>query len=234
FSTPRIVKEKDERALSELLKSFSSAAPDVLYVHNLSAWQLARERDVNVPLWADMSLNVFNSQSLAFWKENGASGAVLSIELNMGQVERLAGKGILPVECLVHGPIEMMVSEYCASGSWLGGIDKGACAFGCRKDLFLADRTGALFPLKGDQHCRMHVLNSRELCMIESLQRFTKAGVARVRIDARAMNPDNAENVTRAYKTALAGRSYDLPDGLYTHGHYFRGVTKKVVTDRAE
>ena len=234
FSTSRIIKESDEKTLIEILKTFDAAAPDAWYIHNLSAWQLARENGTNVPLWADTSLNVFNSQSLSFWEENGADGVVLSVELNMSQVERLARKKILPVECLVHGPIEMMVSEYCAAGSWLGGVDKGACAFGCRKDLFLTDRTGARFPLKGDQHCRMHVLNSRELCMIGYLGRFAKACVSRVRIDARMMSKENVELVARAYKNALAGRRYDLPDGLYTHGHYFRGVTKKIVTDRAE
>jgi putative protease len=226
FSTSRIIKERDENKLSVLFKTFDSFAPDALYVHNLSVWQLARENGMAVPLWADASLNVFNSQSLEFWKENGAGGAVVSLELNMSQIERLARKKILPLECLVHGLIEMMVSEYCAPGSWLGRIDKGSCVFACQKDLFLSDRTGARFLLKGDQHCRMHVLNSRELCMIDRLQRFVKAGIARVRIDARTMNAAETEKLTRAYRSALDSRVYDMPSGLYTHGHYNRGVTK--------
>ena len=180
---------------------------------------------MSVPLWADMSLNIFNSQSLLFWKEHGAAGATLSIELNMGQIDRLAGKNVLPLECLVHGPVEMMVSEYCAAGSWLGGLDKGRCSYRCREDLFLTDRTGARFPLKGDQYCRMHVLNSQELCLADSVEHLAHIGISRLRIDGRAMTGQQILSVTRAYRGALDGRrSAALHGGKYTRGHYGRGV----------
>ncbi|MBR1897173.1 MAG: DUF3656 domain-containing protein [Pyramidobacter sp.] len=225
FSTPRIV---NEGALGSFAKEFArlpELGADDLCIHNLGLWQLAREHEVSVPLWADMSLNIFNSQSLLFWKEHGAAGATLSIELNMGQIDRLAGKNVLPLECLVHGPVEMMVSEYCAAGSWLGGLDKGRCSYRCREDLFLTDRTGARFPLKGDQYCRMHVLNSQELCLADSVEHLAHIGISRLRIDGRAMTGQQILSVTRAYRGALDGRgSAALHGGKYTRGHYGRGV----------
>jgi putative protease len=62
--------------------------------------------------------------------------------------------------------------------------------------------------------------------MIDRLQRFVKAGIARVRIDARTMDAAETERLTRAYRSAFDGRVYDMRNGLYTHGHYNRGVTK--------
>ena len=136
---------------------------DLLYIHNLGVWQLAKEQNRTVPLWADMSLNIYNTQNLQFWKEAGAVGATVSVELNMGQLAHLAKVSPLPLECLVQGPIEMMVSEYCAGGSFLGNLDKGACTFQCKEDIYLQDRKDAKFRLAGDQFCRMHVLNSQDL-----------------------------------------------------------------------
>lgn len=51
-------------------------------------------------LVADMSLNIFNSQTLQFWQEQGAAGAVLSPELTMAQVEHLVS--VSPAAFGVH------------------------------------------------------------------------------------------------------------------------------------
>ena len=225
FSTQRIVHENGLQRVVEFLRKAAEARPDAIYIHNNGVWQLAREYGGELSLIADMSLNVFNSQSLLFWRENGASGAVLSAELNMRQIERLAAKKLLSLECVVHGRAEMMVSAYCAGGSWLGGVDKGRCSFGCGKELFLLDRKGSRFPVKGDQSCRMHILNSQELCFIDGLERLVKSGVSRLRVDARYMSGERVLTVTRAYRKALDGRLPEsLPDGDFTHGHYNRGV----------
>lgn len=94
-----------------------------------------------------MALNIYNSSCLEFWHEAGARGAVLSAELTLKQIEHLCAVSPMPLECLVQGRIEMMVSEYCAGGSFLGGLDKGKCSFNCREQLFLNDRKDASFRL---------------------------------------------------------------------------------------
>lgn len=172
-----------------------------------------------------MSLNIFNSEALRFWQEAGAAGAVPSIELNLGQVEHLAKSSPLPLECLVQGPIEMMVSEYCAGGSFLGHLDKGACTFRCGEPLYLRDRKDAEFRLAGDQFCRMHVLNSQDLSVLGSAAELARMGIARLRIDGRMYEADRIRELTGLYKEALAAG----PDAMEnlpgtTRGHYFRGV----------
>ncbi|XOQ52647.1 MAG: DUF3656 domain-containing protein [Succiniclasticum sp.] len=225
FGTSRIVKEPQLPYYENFLRQVEAAGPDALYIHNVGLWQLAQDLSVPVPLWADMSLNIFNSQALRFWQEAGAAGAVPSIELNMGQLEHLAKSSPLPLECLVQGPIEMMVSEYCAAGSFLGHLDKGACTFRCREPLYLHDRKDAEFRLAGDQFCRMHVLNSQDLSVLGSAAELARMGIARLRIDGRTYDADKIRELTRLYKEALAagpGAMENLPGT--TRGHYFRGV----------
>ena len=225
FSTPRIVKEGQQGYFEKFLQQTEACGADLLCVHNLSVWQQARDLNLTTPLWADMSLNIYNTQSLLFWKEAGAAGATLSVELNMGQLAHLAKTSPLPLECLVQGPIEMMVSEYCAGGSFLGHLDKGPCTFKCKEEIFLHDRKDARFRLAGDQFCRMHVLNSQDLSVLGGLQELRDMGIDRLRIDGRAYGPDQVRGLVKKFKETLMFRDEpveNLPGT--TRGHYYRGV----------
>ncbi len=222
LGTPRIIAEEGLALFERFLADAQNSGADMLCVHNLGLWQLAREAKLTIPLWADMSLNIANSQSLAFWAEHGAAGATPSIELNLTQIRALARTSPLPLECLVHGPIEMMVSEYCAAGSFLGHIHKGPCTFKCARPVSLRDRTGAAFKIVGDQFCRMHVLNSKDLCAIDFVPRLRDCGVS-LRVDARTCAPDETLRLTRLYRDALRGKTVPaLPNT--TRGHYARGA----------
>ena len=225
FATPRIVKEGQLAFFSKFLQQAEACGIDLLYVHNSGIWQLATQLKLKTPLWADMSLNTYNTQSLQFWKEAGAAGATLSVELNMGQLAHLAKISPLPLECLVQGPIEMMVSEYCAGGSFLGHLDKGACTFQCKEEIFLRDRKDANFRLAGDQFCRMHVLNSQDLSVLGGLQELRAMGIARLRIDGRTYSPEQVRGLVKKYRETLdfSGETVENLPGT-TRGHYYRGV----------
>ncbi|MEM2829530.1 MAG: U32 family peptidase, partial [Candidatus Jordarchaeales archaeon] len=76
-----------------------------------------------------------------------------------------------------------------------------------------------------------HLFNSRDLCMIDSLDRLAEAGVKVARLDCRAKNPSYVEEVVRAYRSVLDGSSALLFKKTLrelapiTRGHFFRGVT---------
>jgi putative protease len=143
----------------------------------------------------------------------------------MGQLGHLAKVSPLPLECLVQGPIEMMVSEYCAGGSFLGNLDKGACTFKCKEEIYLHDRKDARFRLAGDQFCRMHVLNSQDLSVLGGLGELRDMGIARLRIDGRTYGPDQLRELVKKFKEILV-MHVDAVENLpgTTRGHYYRGV----------
>ncbi|MCG7850983.1 MAG: U32 family peptidase, partial [Methanosarcinaceae archaeon] len=136
------------------------------------------------------------------------------------------------VECIVHGRLTLMESEHCLVGGIIGGA--GACTSPCKDGEFeLTDEKGYAFPIKMDSNCRTHLLNSKELCLIEDIPEIVKTGVSSIRIDARTFEPDHVEKITKAYRNALdrcfeegeyVRRSCkDITEG-HTKGHYFRGV----------
>jgi len=208
WATPRILREDENFSVPDEV--------DAVYVHNLSTLSLAKKISA-APIRTDFSLHVFNSATINFLKNLGVEGVTLSPELNLAQVKTLAKKSCLPVECIVHGRQELMISAYCVLGSFLGDLDKKNCPHVCRtKNFFLRDRLGELFPVVTDQFCRMHILNAKTLSMIEQRKNFD--GVARLRVDCRALTLEETEKIIRAYK--FGGEEIEN----FTRGHFFRGV----------
>ena len=204
LSTPRIVKNAEVDALEKIL---SLKVFDAVYVHNLATLKIAKK--FFLPIRTDFSLIVYNSETINFLKNLGVEGVTLSPEMTLTQIKNLSKKSCLPVECIVHGRAELMISNYCVLGSFLGEIDK-------KKNFYLRDRKNILFPVATDQFCRMHILNSKILSMIEHRKEFE--GVANIRADCRAMSAEETKKILRAYKFGRA----EIEN--FTRGHYFRGV----------
>ncbi len=224
FATPRIVKEKQLSYFEKLFFQWNELEPDYVYISNIGLWPMAKKYP-KLKLWTGLSINTYNSQSLAFWDEAGAKGAVLSAELTMAQIENLARKSPLMLECIVQGRLEMMVSEYCMAGSFLGNLHNGECTFKCREPLFLSDRQEVKFPVATDQYCKMHILNAHELSLAANIRHIKDIGIHSMRIDARSYTASEVEKFTRLYKEILQGER-EISDNLpgTTRGHYFRGV----------
>ena len=225
IATPRIVKEGQLAYFKEQMKFWQGLEPDLLLIANNGLWYLAQQLELKIPLWADWPLNIFNAQTLNFWQNQGAAGATLSVELTMAQVEQLADNSPLMLECLVQGRLEMMVSEYCIAGSFLGELDKGKCSRGCKEPLFLQDRKEESFPIVTDQFCRMHILNAHDLSMLKYAKQMAQNGIRRLRIDARFYSPEETAKIVSLYRRILDG-DIQIEDNLAktTRGHYFRGV----------
>ena len=234
FNTPRIVHDGQQKHVERLLDAFAVFPPDAVHVHNIAMLALVR-RLTDFAIHADYSLISYNKQTLAFLKDYGASGATLSPELTAKEIRQLAKESPLPLTCIVHGRLELMVSNYCVTGSFLGGCGEGPCTQPCTRGHFaLKDRKDALFPLAMDQFCHMHVLNSKVLSMMPHAMKFRAAGIETMQIEAKAMGEKEIAAIVKAYRKAMAFP--EEPDEAQlswiheqegkdiTRGHYFRGV----------
>lgn len=235
FNLPRIIRDSHQKAIENLLVSCrENFEPDAIHVHNIGALSLVKNL-TRLPIHADYSLIAYNLQTLEFLRDYGAAEATLSPELNIGQIRSLAANSPLPLTCIVHGKLELMVSEYCVIGSFLGGEGQNTCTHPCTKKSYaLKDRKDALFPLVTDQFCHMHILNSKTLSMMPHVIEFESWGIHSLRIEAKAMNPDQIRRIVRAYQTAASFpvepdeaqknwiQAQEGPE--VTRGHYFRGV----------
>ncbi len=246
LASPRIMREQELEDFCRLLEGASGECLDGLLTGNLGLIHRAGEI-TGVPVFADFPLHVYNHAAALFLQEAGVAGLTLSPELTLEQVRRLVPLLPVPAGAVVHGTLPLMVSEYCAPGSLLENGSRGtvlllpnekACGV-CRSNTFaLKDRKGVVFPVETDRHCRMHIFNSRDLCVIEDLAALRRAGVSVLRIEAGRQGPDYVRDVVQSYHTALElpapqleERTAGLKDMMlkyspagFTKGHYYRGV----------
>lgn len=233
FNTPRIVRGKFVEQLHSMMKEWSKMSVDAVHVHNIGSLYMAKKE--SLPIQSDFSLITYNRQAAAEMKELGVIRTTLSPELNFQQIAAFAAESPLPVECIIHGRLELMVSAYCVLGSFLGKVDQGICSAPCTKDKFaLKDRMGAEFPVVTDAGCNMHILNSKVLSMLPHVMKFGPMGVERVRIEGAYMSENEICRTVMIYKDFL-NYSDELTEEqqlrceafegqTFTRGHYFRGV----------
>ncbi len=224
LATPRVISQSLEETTTQEMKIAEQSGFDGVYLSGMSALALAKE-NISIPLAADWTFNIFNTQGIAFLSECGVTRVCLSPELTLSQIGTLTGKSVLPLECLVHGKMPLMISAYCAAGSFLGDLHKGNCRQVCQQEtMFLKDRKNECFELKTDQHCRMHVLNGKVLSLAGNMDRIAGAGVSTARIDARALPIADLAACVTAYRQELLGGENVLDRSGSTRGHFFRGV----------
>lgn len=233
FGTPRIMRDNEQTAFTKWLEHIQDLSIDAIYAHSLAQMYLIRKAG-NIPIWADYSFNTYNDATINFLADYNIQGATVSPELNFKQIKTLANASPLPLECLVHGNMELMVSEYCVLGSFMGNLDKGSCTKPCEKNKYwLCDRKNEKFPIVTDQFCHMYLLNGKELNMLAHLPEFTVSRIERVRIDGRYMTNKELAKFTKLYKEVLIeGKNHValMPENIakyetnITRGHYFRGV----------
>lgn len=223
FNTPRIV-PGEFRAYVEKIIRLAAECADALYVHNIGTLYAAKET-ADVPLCTDWSLVCFNARTLRFFRTAGAAGATLSPELNFSQLEAVAKKSPLPLECIVGGRLELMVSKYCAVGAFVGGRKGKKCGAPCQKNsYFLKDRKGVFFPLATDGFCQMHILNSKPLSVLPHTERLKAAGIQKLRLELKSFSAAEISAAVKIWRAALDGEAIATEEQDVTRGHYFRGV----------
>ena len=247
FNTPRIVRDEHLPQLLDIFDVAQTFPSTAVYVQNIGTLKLAKER--NLPIHTDTSLLAANRETLAFFADQGVTSVTLSPELTLEDVKALATVSPLPLECIVHGPLELMVSEYCTLGSFLGasGDSKAAktgksgvpgCTMPCvRGHYALRDRKDIDFPIVCDQFCHMHILNSRPLSMLPHLPALRTAGITTLRIEGRSYEPETLAGIVKAYHRVLRMTESEAESHAeeiaawegknFTRGHYFRGVGRK-------
>ncbi|MBN1194923.1 MAG: U32 family peptidase [Methanomicrobiaceae archaeon] len=167
----------------------------------------------DIALYGGTGLNVFNHRAAGCLARRFRS-LTLSQELSGQGMKELVlrARTITPhpaFEIIVHGPVEMMVSEDCLMKTHMGDAwaDGGADWFGIR------DGRGHLFPVHIDGECRTHIQNARETCLIDAMPELLSTGCDVFTIDVRHRTGAYARTVSTAYSEAL-GHTLDASADL--------------------
>ena len=211
---------------------------DGLIIADLGVLSLAKKHAPRVARHVSTQFGVINSASAnALW-ELGADTVVLARETRLEDIRRIRANTPpeLRLEAFVHGAMCVSFSGRCLLSNYLTGRDanRGECAQPCRWKYHLVEekRPGQYFEISEDGGT--HIMNSRDMRMIEHLPELIDAGITSLKIEGRMMSADYTAVVTNAYRqaldAALAGKPLDplwvaetekLSHRPYSTGFYF-------------
>ena len=203
-TTPR---EDELVRLPAFLEQLDAFGADAIIAADLGVFGMVKKYAPHVELHASTQLGVTNSATATMLHDMGATCVVLARELSLEDVAavRAATPKELALEGFVHGAMCVSFSGRCLLSNYLTGRDanRGACAQPCRWTYHLVeekrpDEKFTIFEDKGT-----HILNSRDMCMIEHLPKLLNAGISTLKIEGRMKSAYYCAAVTNAYRNAL-------------------------------
>jgi len=197
----------DFEGLSEYLVSLEKAEADAIIVSDAGILSLAREVVPGLPVHISTQASASNKYAVKFWADAGASRVILARELSIDEIAEIhAYVPKVELEAFVHGAMCISYSGRCLLSNYLVGRDsnRGACAQCCRWEYTITEKSrgGEQYEIQQDER-GTYILNSKDLCLIEHLDKLAGAGVVSFKIEGRMKSEYYVANVVNTYRRAI-------------------------------
>lgn len=218
-------------ALPQFLLAAEQCGVDALIVTDIGVLGMVKRTVPDMEVHISTQAGIVNYVTAAEFYRMGAKRVVLARELSIDEIAEIREKTPpeLEIEVFVHGAMCVSVSGRCLLSNYLTARDanRGECAQPCRWAYHLMEkkRPGQYFPVFEDDR-GTYILNAKDLCMIEHLDRLAKAGVTSFKIEGRAKSSYYVSVVTNAYRCAVDELMRDPED--YRPARWILDEVKKV------
>ncbi len=190
------------------LKGAAATGVDAFIVTDLGVLSLLKKAAPEAEIHISTQNGVVNWLAASELYRMGAKRVVLARELSLDEIRVIRKKTPpdLEIEVFVHGAMCMSFSGRCVLSNYMADRDanRGQCAQPCRWKYTLMEekRPGQYFPVfEADEGT--YILNAKDLCMIEYIDRLVQAGVTSLKIEGRAKSSYYVGVVTNAYRMAV-------------------------------
>lgn len=199
--TPRVTMERECNELKPFLLELDKLKPAGVMAANLGVLRLAQQL-TELPIYTDYTFNIFNSATADWLSANSAVQGAISLEATQEQICVLAKNSTLPLELIVHGPLEAMVMDHCIPSAVLGlSALNGNDSMLENTSFALLDTAGQRHPLLIDQYGRNHLFLAKDLCLLPMLSSF--APLNRYRLECQHYDAPTTGTVTALYRQEL-------------------------------
>lgn len=228
--------------LEEYLKEVASTGIDAIIVADIGVMMTAKRVAPQVDVHISTQAGVTNFLAARELYAMGAKRVVLARETPMDEIRIIRDKTPpeLEIECFVHGAMCMSFSGRCLISQYMVGRDanRGECAQPCRWGYHLMEekRPGEFYPIYEDERGTF-ILNAKDMCMIEHVDKLVGAGIDSLKLEGRAKSAYYVAVITNAYRNAMDlylkdPQNFQCPQWLveetkkvshrqYTTGFYF-------------
>ncbi len=185
-----------------------SAGVDALIVADIGLLMMIKRLAPDMEIHISTQTGIVNYATARELHSMGAKRVVLARELSLDEIAEIRAKTSpdLDIECFVHGAMCVSFSGRCLLSQYLVNRDpnRGECAQPCRWGYHLMEekRPGQYFPVFEDEH-GTYILNAKDLCMIDHIDKLAEAGVYSLKIEGRAKSSYYVAVVANAYHMAV-------------------------------
>ncbi len=184
------------------------AKVDALIVADIGLLMLIKKYAPDMEIHISTQTGIVNYVTARELYNMGAKRVVLARELCLDEIAEIRAKtsSDLDIECFVHGAMCVSFSGRCLLSQYLVGRDpnRGECAQPCRWSYHLVEekRPNEYYPIFEDEK-GTYILNAKDMCMIEYIDKLAEAGVYSLKIEGRAKSAYYVTVVTNAYRMAV-------------------------------
>ena len=197
---------EDLDGLPEYLHQLDEIGVDALIISDPGVLQIIRDENIDIPLHLSTQANAVNYASVNFWHNLGMERIILARELSKEEIKEIREKTEITLEMFVHGAMCISYSGRCLLSNYFVNRDanRGKCAHSCRWKYHLVEeeRPGEYYPIFEDEH-GTHIMNSKDLCLIEYIPEIIETGVDSLKIEGRMKGMHYVANVTSTYRKAI-------------------------------
>jgi collagenase-like PrtC family protease len=168
--TPRIMLDTDK---DKILNEVKDKNPDGLLIGNVGVLNFG----LDLPIYLDYNLNVFNDINLEYFKDNVP---IISPELSLDELKEFKNKNFFS---LVHGKIKLMTLRH--------DLKPGK----------ISDEKGSFFVNK--IHNGSEIINEKELGLLSKSSELVANGINKFFVDTDV----NVESVVKIYRNVLDGKN---------------------------
>jgi putative protease len=204
IASPRILKPGEERIVEFLLKL---ECP--ILVRSTGLLRTLKDR-THAALTGDFSLNAANAISADLFLRLGLQRIAPGYDLNAAQVAHLASAvGADRIEAVAYQHLPVFYTEHCVFCRFLSsGTSYKDCGRPCEKHrVEIRDETGRSHPVIADVGCRNTVFGAQAQDASLHLDLWLETGIRHFRLEFAHESAEQVARVTRAFASALAGRT---------------------------
>lgn len=205
----------------EFMKEAVDCNVDAAIVADLGLLSLVKKFAPDMEIHMSTQTGIVNYVTANELYNMGVKRVVVARELSLEEIAEIRAKtpADLDIEAFVHGAMCVSFSGRCLLSQYLVSRDanRGECAQPCRWGYHLMEekRTDEFYPIFEDEK-GTYILNAKDLCMIDHLDKIAKAGVTSLKIEGRAKSSYYVSIVTNAYRMAVDILKKD-PDNYKLH-----------------
>ncbi|MBN1524553.1 MAG: U32 family peptidase C-terminal domain-containing protein [Spirochaetales bacterium] len=197
----------DLRRLEEEAGYISRYPFDAFIISDLGVLPVMKKYFPNTPLHLSTQANCTNAEAAKMYRDLGFSRIILGREVGLSEIEEIKKASGVAIEVFVHGAMCMSYSGRCYLSAYMAGRsgNRGDCAHPCRwnfRVLEEEERPGEYFPIEEDDHFTS-IMSSKDLCMIDHLDKLRDAGVDACKIEGRMKSVYYVAVTCRAYRKAI-------------------------------